>query len=48
MIPKGSWFTNLRKVLPIFEWERIRKIVYEKGIQRLEILFLNVVTITRS
>lgn len=30
MIPRGTWYNNLRKVLPKKEWDRVRKLVYKR------------------
>lgn len=31
LVPKTTWYNNLRKVLPKSEWDRIRKEVYAKS-----------------
>jgi len=37
LVPKTSWYNNLRKILPGSEWDRIRKEAYRNANYRCEI-----------
>lgn len=37
LVPRTSWFTNLRSILPPKEWDTLRKSVYSRANYRCEI-----------